>query len=214
MNNRVNIGLIFDLDGCLIDSKEVQKKALFESYREVVGDDKCPSYEEYIKYTGDSVDNVLRKLGLPAAMAKPFRIISSKSIDKISINWEAIDLIKDLRVLGFKIAICTGKDHYRTEDILKYYGIKNLFDVLICADDVPEPKPSAIPILMAAEKMSFSTDRTLMIGDGYNDILSAKNAGVKSVLTLWYGDEGVPRESDYVVDSVAELKTILYKLYF
>ena len=42
--------LIFDLDGCLIDSSEVQKAAFFGSYKEVVGDDHCPSYEEYIKH--------------------------------------------------------------------------------------------------------------------------------------------------------------------
>lgn len=52
--------LIFDLDGCLIDSSEVQKAAFFGSYKEVVGDDHCPSYEEYIKHTGDSVNGMLK----------------------------------------------------------------------------------------------------------------------------------------------------------
>ena len=54
----------------------------------------------------------------------------------------------------------------------------------------------------------------IVIGDGYNDILSAKNAGVKSVLTLWYGDEGVPREADYLVKNVRELRELLEMLGF
>lgn len=203
-----NLNLIFDLDGCLIDSKEVQRAAFFGSYAEVVGDDNCPTYEEYIKHTGDSVDNMLKKMGLPPEMAEPFRRISSASVDKITVNWEAMDLIREMRKQGCKIAICTGKDHYRTVDILKHYGIDDLFDVLICADDVAEPKPSAMPALVAIETMDVAKDTCVLVGDGYNDILCAKNAGIWSILTLWYGDEGVPRKSDWAVQNVRELKEI------
>lgn len=206
------LNLIFDLDGCLIDSKEVQKSAFFGSYREIVGDDKCPTYEEYIKHTGDSVDGMLKKMGLPAAMAKPFRRISRDAVDKIIVNWEAMDLIREVREKGNKIAIVTGKDHDRTVDILKYYGIEELFDVLICADDVVEPKPSAAPILEAVKQLGSTQEDSVMIGDGYNDLLSARNAGVRSVLTLWYGDEGVPREADYVVNSVENLRKVLFAM--
>lgn len=204
-----NLNLIFDLDGCLIDSSEVQKEAFFGSYEEIVGDDNCPSYEEYIKQTGNSVDGMLKNLGLPAAMADPFRRISREAIDKIKVNWEAMDLIKGLRNQGCKIALCTGKDHYRTVDILKYYHVDDLFDILVCADDVTEPKPSAVPILEVIKCLGCKKDDVIMIGDGYNDVLSAKNAGVKSILTLWYGDSGVPREADATVANVSELSYII-----
>lgn len=203
------MNLIFDLDGCLIDSSDVQKRAFYESYAMVVGNDQYPAWEEYIKHTGDSIDNVLKKMGLPAAMAAPYREISCNSVDKVIVNWEVVELIKEYRQKGFKIAIVTGKDHYRTVDILKYFSIADYFDVLVCADDVLEPKPSPIPILKALEKMKISAENAVMIGDGYNDILSARNAGVKSILTLWFGDEGVPREADYTVKSVDELKHVL-----
>lgn len=206
------LNLIFDLDGCLIDSSEVQKAAFFGSYQEIVGDDKCPSYEEYIKHTGDSVDGMLKKMGLPASMAVPFRRISSEAVDKIKVNWDAMQLIRELREKGCKVAICTGKDHYRTVDILQHYQIEGLFDVLICADDVPEPKPSAMPILKAIEALKTTRDNALMIGDGYNDIMSAKNAGVRSVLTLFYGDGGVPKEANYVVKDINELKHLLLQI--
>lgn len=206
------INLIFDLDGCLIDSSEVQKEAFFNSYALVIGDDKCPSYEEYIKHTGDSLDNVLRKLGLPDAMAAIYRKISSEAIDKVIVNWSAIDLIKEFRERGSKIAIVTGKDHYRTVDILKYYAIEAFFDAVVCADDVPEPKPSAIPVLKAIEALKISRENTILIGDGYNDILSARGAGIRSILTLWFGDQGVPRKADFVVKSVGELRRTLMQL--
>jgi len=206
------MNLIFDLDGCLIDSSEVQRAAFFGAYKEVVGDENCPSYEEYLKHTGDSVDNVMKKLKLPKEMAKVFRTISSNSVDRIRVNWEAIELIRKLRDVGCRIAICTGKDHYRTVDILNYYNISSLFDALICADDVREPKPNPEPILKALAELGCTKDSALVIGDGYNDILSAQSAGVKSILTTWYGDVGVPRESDYICSSVDELKKVLRRL--
>ena len=206
------INLIFDLDGCLIDSTEVQKKAFYGSYAEVVGDDKCPSFEEYMKYTGDSITNVMKKMGLPMEMVESYRRISCEAIDRISVNMDCIQLIQDYRKKGSKIAICTGKDHYRAEDILRFYGIVDLFDALISSDDVDEPKPSAKPIMAAIEKMKVKKEECVVIGDGYNDILSAHNAGVKAILTLWYGDSGVPRISDYSVSNVEELKKMLYVL--
>ena len=59
--------------------------------------------------------------------------------------------------------------------------------------------------------MNVKRETCVVIGDGYNDLLSAKNAGVKSVLTLWYGDEGVPRDSNAIVTSVEELEIVLCK---
>lgn len=209
-----NIHLIFDFDGVLINSIEVQKNAYYGSYREVVGDDNCPPFSEYLKHTGDSLPNIFKKMGLPVEMADPYREISVQSIDKIIINDEAIKLIKELRANHAKCAICTGKDHYRTVDILRYFGIEELFDTIICSDDVSEPKPSPIPVLKAIENMGgeVTTDNCVVIGDGLYDILSAKNAGCKSILTLWYGDEGVPRDADFTVESVTELREVIKSL--
>ena len=206
------INMIFDMDGCVIDSSEVQKAAFFGSYQEIVGDDKCPSYEEYIKFTGDSIDNVLAKLNLPAEMATPFRRISSQSVDKVIVNWDVINYVRHVRSLGAKTAICTGKDRYRTIDILEHYKIKDCFDVLVCADDVVETKPSPIPVLKALDGLKCSEKEAIVIGDGYSDILSAKAAGVKSVLTLWFGDNGVPRVADYIAKSVEDLESIATSL--
>ena len=205
--------LIFDFDGVLIDSIEVQKSAYYGSYQEIVGDDKCPPFSEYMKYTGDSLPNIFKKMGLPAAMAEPYRRISVNAIEKIILNDEAVDLIRELKPLGIKCAICTGKDHYRTIDILKYFGIESLFDAVVCSDDVSEPKPSPIPVLKAIEAMGegASPDNCMVIGDGLYDIISAKRAGCSSVLTLWYGDEGVERLADFTAATVDDLKGIIEK---
>ena len=209
VKNKIN--LIFDCDGVLINSINIQKCAFYGSYKEIVGDDKCPPFSEYMKHTGDSLPNIFRKMGLPIEMAGPYRRISREAIDQTIVNEELIDLIRELRELGIKCGICTGKDHERMIEILKYFNIEELFDAVVCSDDVREPKPSAMPLFKAMEDMGsdVNASNSIVIGDGYYDILSAQNAGCRSVLTLWYGDEGVPREADYVVGTVKELRELL-----
>ena len=203
------LNLIFDLDGCLLDSTEVQKAAFYGSYKEIVGDDNCPPFEQYLKYTGDSIVNVMKKLGLPVEMVGPYRRISSSSVDKIIVNDKCIKLIKKARQNGSKIAICTGKDHYRVDEILKFFKIDDLFDVIVSSDDVENPKPAPDSIVLAADLMGVNKESCVVIGDGYNDLLSARNAGVKSVLTLWYGDAGVSRIGDACVNNEEELENVL-----
>lgn len=205
--------LIFDLDGCLIDSSDVQKKALFESYAAVVGDNKCPSYEEYIKHTGDSIDNVLKKMGLPEEMAHIYRRVSRNSINMVKVNWELIELIRAYREADFSIAISTGKDHDRAIEILSHSKIQGLFDLVVGADDVLNPKPSPDSVILVLEKLKVEKSQAVMIGDGQNDILCAQRAGIKSILTKWYECNLDITGADYTVYSVSELNKVISKVF-
>jgi len=203
------INLIVDMDGCLINSTEVQRAALWGSYKEVVGDDKCPSFEEYIKYTGDSVENVLKKMNLPKEMAVYFKKISIESVDKVIINWELIRLFEEMKKNGSRFIIVTGKDHSRAQAILDYYNISGFFEGIVGADDVFNPKPSGEPMFKALEMLKGEINHTFSLGDGLYDILSAKEARIKSILALWYVENDVSYKADYIAHTVRELKDII-----
>ncbi|MCI8377740.1 MAG: HAD hydrolase-like protein [Lachnospiraceae bacterium] len=209
--SRSPLNLIFDFDGVVIDSEKVQEHAFYESYREVVGDGNCPEFAEYMKHTGDSLPNIFRKMGLPEEMAGPYRRISREAIDKVIVLDEVVALIRRMREKGVRCAICTGKDRVRTIEILEHYRIAELFDAVVCSDDVDHPKPSPEPTLLAMERIGAIRENTILIGDGYNDILSAKAAGACSVLVSWCGNycPEAAGEADYDAGSVSELKEIL-----
>ena len=207
-----NINLIFDLDGCLIDSTEVQQIAYYESYKEIVGDDKCPPFTLFMEHTGDSLDRVFTKLGLPLEMVDKYKKISSSLINKISVNQELIQLISQYKNNGSKIAICTGKDRKRTNEILQYFHIEKYFDCVVCSDDVTEPKPSKMSIEIAIKKMNVDKNTVVLIGDGYNDYLSAKNANIKFILSRWFNNTTKMHEEMLTVDTVSDLYSCLDSL--
>lgn len=204
--------LIFDLDGVIIDSHQLQIKALLESYRCVVGEGE-PPYEEFFRNSGDSLSNILKKLKLPQEIIPYYLEISVKNMAMIKIHKDIEEIILKLVKKGFKCAVCTGKDRKRTLEILEYLKLRKFFNAIVCSDDVLNPKPASDSLLKAIECMNGNTSNSIMIGDGINDILCARNANVASIGVSW-GDlkksELVKIGPDYIVDTIKELEEAIY----
>jgi 3-amino-5-hydroxybenzoic acid synthesis related protein len=210
----LNLALIFDFDGVVINSVDLQRKAFFESYRQVGGTNSL-SFEEFLSHSGDSLPNIFTKMGLPLAMIKPYREISNRHIDRIKIFPGIGSLLTSLKREGHRCGICTGKDRERTLSILKRFDLHCHFDTLVCSDDVRNPKPHPESLLLALRKLKATTARAAMIGDAVNDILCARNAGVQSIGVTW-GD--APRQAlenanpDFLVEDIDELQSIIHSL--
>jgi 3-amino-5-hydroxybenzoic acid synthesis related protein len=207
--------IIFDFDGVIINSHDVQVKALTESFKAVCGDG-VPPYDDFFKLSGDSLKNIFAQLGLPIKMIPIYQKISRENIGAIKIHDGMIELLQKLNEKGFICSLCTGKDRSRTIEILKHFNIEHLFKIVICSDDVINPKPHPESLLIIIEKTGSSPENTVMIGDGINDILSANNAGIESIVVTW-GDiadnELIKHNTKYLVNSVEELITILLNPY-
>ena len=199
--------VVFDFDGVIINSSEVQKQALLESYRMVVGEG-FPSVDEFFSHSGDSLENIFKKMKLPAEMLEPYRKLSKESLKDIKVHEGMEDLLIRLRNRKVKCALCTGKDRERTLQILDYIGLRDYFDVIVCSDDVTFPKPDPESLMSAMELMGESAGDTVMVGDAVNDILCAKAADVSSIAVSW-GDtkpDVLRKEAPgYLVSDIIEL---------
>lgn len=207
-------GIVFDFDGVIINSSEIQRQALMESYKTATGDDSMPSFEEFLSHSGDSLANIFKKMNLPLSLVEPYRKISRSLVNLVKVYDGMKELIEKLREQGFKCALCTGKDRERTVELLEKLNMLELFDSVVCSDDVRNPKPYPDSLLLAMENIGTSCENTVMVGDAKNDIACARAAGVAGIAVTW-GD--VPREAlekespDYIADSVDELYDAINK---
>lgn len=201
--------LIFDMDGCLINSNEMQKQSLKLAYDEVIGDDKQPTFEEYNKHTGDSLPNIFKKLGLPLTMVEPYLKYSKQLISLNYIDPLLISYIKEWRSHNIKVAICTGQERERVLKILNYLKIIDLFDAIVCSDDVSRPKPYPDPLLKCLELLNIKKEETLYLGDGNYDALASKEAGIDFALTTWYSKVDISIVPNYIFTDIKELERIL-----
>lgn len=176
--------IIFDFDGVIIDSHDVQVKALTKSFKEICKDGD-PPYDEFFKLSGDSLKNIFTQLNLPLQMIPIYQKTSRENIGLIKIHEGMIELLQKLNELSCYCALCTGKDRSRTIEILQYFNIEHLFKIVVCSDDIINPKPHPESLKLIMNELGASFENTVMIGDSINDILSAKNAGIKSIAVTW-----------------------------
>lgn len=178
--------ILFDLDGTLIDSTE----AILESFHCSCDIHERERYkdEEIKGLIGYPLDIMYEKLGvhrsdiakLVSTYKEHYRDISTQKTKLLENAKEAVELASEFATLG----IVTTKTGLYSKILMQHFGIMHHFEVLIGREDVQNPKPHSEPIFKALEKLDTQNKEIWMIGDTKLDLMSAKNANVRSIAVL------------------------------
>lgn len=93
--------------------------------------------------------------------------------------FEALVLLKQREK---RLGVVTTSTHSVIDRLLAKHGLGQLFDAVVCGDNVLHQKPHAEPIEKAISALSAIKSRTVMVGDSDKDIIAARNAGIDSIL--------------------------------
>ena len=178
------LAVIFDLDGVLVDSTDVMRRAFSVAYAEVVGAGPAP-FAEYNRHLGRYFPDIMRIMGLPPAMEEPFVRESYRLAHLVPRCPGVPELLGALRERGLRLAVATGKSGPRARSLLDQLGVLTMFDEVIGSDEVAHPKPAPDIVLHALELLSVTAEDAIMVGDAVTDIASARGAGVTAVAALW-----------------------------
>jgi len=200
--------ILFDLDGTLIDSTDAILECFhhsFELYNHVQ-----PSDEDIKALIGYPLDVMYKNLGVDEDLVWDFvstykecyRKISTQKTELLSSAREAVALASSFASLG----IVTTKTGRYSKILMEHFELMNYFDVLIGREHVENPKPHGEPILKALESFDRDTKEIWMIGDTKLDLLSAKNAQVKSigVLSGYDSYQILEQYTDNIYDNVLQ----------
>ncbi|MFI7601008.1 HAD-IA family hydrolase [Actinoplanes sp. NPDC049681] len=180
----VRNAVVFDLDGVLVDSHETMGRAFAVAYAEVVGDGPAP-FAEYQRYQGLYFPEIMRRMGLPLEMEEPFVRESYRLADQVPVVDGVVDLLEELRIRGFGLAVATGKAGPRARSLLTTLGLIDFFDHVVGSDEVARPKPAPDIVLRALSLLGGQPAAAVMVGDAPADIRSARGAGVTAVAATW-----------------------------
>lgn len=176
--------VVFDLDGVLVDSFGVMRKAFTHAYHEVVGADE-PPFDEYNRHLGRYFPDIMRIMGLPLEMEGPFVRESSRLAGEITLFPGVHTLLELLRERGIVTAVATGKAGWRARELLERLGVLHLLDHVIGSDEVTRAKPAPDIVLRALHLLGVASGEAVMVGDAVTDLAAAKGAGVTAVAALW-----------------------------
>ncbi len=181
--------LLFDLDGTVADTDEMivqTMNILYDLYR----DGRRTPVEEIYYFSGPPIYDTLKK-EFPDKdsefMFKEFIRISTELYPKtVKLYPHTKETLIKLKEQGYKLGIVTNKMHSSTLFCLRLVGLEDIFDTLVCYDDIQNPKPHGEPIIKAAHDLGvFDLSKVLYIGDNKSDLDTANNADVDCALVNW-----------------------------
>jgi HAD superfamily hydrolase (TIGR01509 family) len=86
-------------------------------------------------------------------------------------------LLAACRAEAVPVALVTNDDRANTLRQLEALGLRTHIDVVVCADDGPEPKPSGAMLTAACALLEVAPSDAVMVGDTIVDLLAAADAG-------------------------------------
>lgn len=181
MNGAIE-AVIFDMDGVLIDSEPLWRRAMVKGFGEnglEISEDECR------KTTGKRLEEVVRfwlnMAGMSAKLEpKITRDIVHELIHLIQTEGKAMpgafDTLRVAKLQGFKIGLATSSAEEILNAVLHKLEARAFFDAVISAEHLPHAKPHPEVFMRCAELLGIEYCRCVVIEDSVNGVIAGKSA--------------------------------------
>lgn len=179
--------IIFDLDGVLVDAREIHAKAFISALSEIAKLNL--TQQEHDRLCGLPTKIKLRKLGIPdgnitAEINRKKQQYTLQEFDRLGPDLELIDMCKSLKVKGLKLS-CASNSVMKTVELALYrLGIKRFFDFWIGNDCIWNPKPSPEMYYKCMLAVTRWVPETLIVEDSPYGIEAAQASGCQFIQVL------------------------------
>jgi HAD superfamily hydrolase (TIGR01509 family) len=179
-------GVIFDVDGTLIDSNDGHARAWVDALAEA---GHAVPYERIRPMIGMGGDKVLPLVaGLSADDGKGQRIagrreaiFAERYLPKVKALPGARELLVRLRKEGHRLAVASSSKEDMLQRLLALVGAEDLLEAKTSSDDAENSKPDPDIVTAALERLGEPRDRVVMVGDTPYDVEAARAAGIGAI---------------------------------
>ena len=214
MKNSAWKGVLFDMDGVLVDSMPFHRIAwqkvflslgIHVSREEIYkreGEQGSVSVRELLAGAGREVSDA----DLALILAEKERIFQEVSNPRMFPG--AVEILRDLKSLGLRLGLITGTSFKEASGLMPA-DVMALFDIVVTGDRVTRGKPDPEPYLKAVDETGLRTSDFVVVENAPYGIASAKGAGLYCIALM----TSLPAEylsgADLVLRSIDELRTHL-----
>jgi beta-phosphoglucomutase len=206
-----NKGIIFDLDGVIVDTAKFH----FLAWRQLANDmgfDIDLEQNEQLKGVSrvHSLQQILKWGDKTVPEAEFQRLMTVKNEDYLAriSDMNEDDLLPGVKkVLDYltenKVPFALGSASKNARPILKSLKIHDRFVAIVDGNDVQKAKPDPEVFLIAAEKLGMAPENCIVFEDSVAGIEAANNAGM---ISIGIGDKEVLKEADYNFTDFTEIE--------
>src|SRR6266550_612648 len=155
---------LFDLDGTLIDSIRL----ILDSYHHTLTQHSLPARtdEDWLKGVGTPLSVQFSEWRespeVLEALIATYREYNLKHHDSmVTVYPGVLEAVREIKAAGIQTGLVTSKNRQGALRGLKLVGLEALMDVLVCADEVTNPKPHPEPVEKALALLGADPARTV-----------------------------------------------------
>jgi beta-phosphoglucomutase family hydrolase len=204
-------GVIFDLDGVLIDSGWAHKKAWYDlAEREGLEFSDKFFNDTFGMQNAQIIPMLLgRELG-PGELEEMSDWKEQRYRDivaeRLALSPGAERLLAELKEKSFRLAIGSSTPKANLDLIFRSLKLDDYINAYVTKEDVKNGKPAPDTFIRAAKKLSLLPQHCVVVEDAIHGVEAAKAAGMPVIaLTTTRGREDLSG-ADIIVDNLGELK--------
>lgn len=180
--------VVFDMDGVIFDSE----RAVMNCWLELAQKYNIKDIEKpYFACVGTTMTRT-REIMLETygedfpydEYARESSLMYHEKYDggKLPMKPGVMELLSYLKEKGKKIALASSTRRETVTNQLRWAGIIDYFDVIICGDMVARSKPAPDIFLKACQELGVSPENTYAIEDSYNGIRAAHAGQLRPIM--------------------------------
>jgi len=209
--------IIFDMDGVIIDSEEIHKKAYYETFVSIGVN---VSDQLYKTLTGSSTINAFQKLVTHFNLdLDPEKLVLEKRKKYVNFfeNDPTLHLVEGVEEFikysfnrGFTLVLASSSAMVNIDRVFNRFDLNSYFTAKISGADLRASKPHPEIFEKAAILGKTSKEHCIVIEDSDNGVKSANDAGI---FVVGYKNPIVEDQTlenaDFIIESFDELKSYI-----
>lgn len=210
-------GVLFDLDGTLIDSEHFY----FSCWQPILATNfgLIITFEDWLTlFSGHTLVRNIHFLkqnwGIETTeefMWKETRAAYARAdMRTISLMPFAKEILENLLAAGKRIGLVTSSYQTTVETVLGHHGLLEFFEFFVTREKVVHAKPNPEPYLLAIEKMEILPEKLVAVEDTATGLRAAQDAGLRCIAASRFAAERAKLQTaTYVVESLVDVHKIL-----
>ena len=179
--------IVFDFDGLIVDTEVPEYEAWLGIFRSYGVDLPLSVWTPHIGGGNDGFDIYAHLAELTGMRVDRDELRDRRRADFAELFKHAVplpgveDYIATARDRGIRIGIASSSTHSWVDPKLEQIGLSDVFDTVVCSEDVGSAKPDPASYLRALADLGVTSDETFALEDSPTGVHGAKNAGLLCV---------------------------------